>query len=182
MKPDVVGLSSPIESIEKYLIYYYVEYNIDRKSSARLKINYAISLLTKLNSTLVINGLGWGKHCIFSKNFTSTVEDTIVGMYNLKVNVDELYLLSPDITFDKIEDLSNTLEHMKTPTYDEQVVREEIKEEVKKQKTNTSDSEEVKEIKSNKGDKMKKFLKYSAIVAVSGAVAVASFVAYNKYK
>lgn len=166
-----VTINSSIQELNEYLVYHYIRYNIDRVNTSKKRLEYVVSLLNKRKhegeSLLFENGYGWLNHNIFEQGMDVDVEELLEVMLNNNINVDILYVENESVRFKDLESICSFTRNDTT----EEIKSEDIKEE----------SNEVKE-NLNKETKMKKALKYTAIVALSVAVGVAGKFAFDKYK
>lgn len=166
-----VTINSSIKELNEYLVYHYIRYNIDRVNTSKKRLEYVVSLLNKRKhegeSLLFENGYGWLNHNIFEQGMDVDVEELLEVMLNNNINVDILYVENESVRFKDLESICSFTRNDTT----EEIKSEDIKEE----------SNEVKE-NLNKETKMKKALKYTAIVALSVAVGVAGKFAFDKYK
>lgn len=166
-----VTINSSIKELNEYLVYHYIRYNIDKVNTSKKRLEYVVSLLNKRKhegeSLLFENGYGWLNHNIFEQDIDVDVEKLLEVMLNNSINVDILYVENESVRF---EDLESICECSRDDTTEE-VKSEDIKEESNEVKQNL-----------NKETKMKKALKYTAIVVLSVAVGVAGKFAFDKYK
>lgn len=166
-----VTINSSIQELNEYLVYHYIRYNLDRINTSKKRLEYVVSLLNKRKhegeSLLFENGYGWLNHNIFEQGMDVDVEKLATCMLNNNINVDILYVENESVRFKDLESICACTKNDTT----EEIKAENIKEE----------SNEVKE-NLNKETKMKKALKYTAIVVLSVAVGVAGKFAFDKYK
>lgn len=166
-----ITINSSIAELNKYLVYHYIRYNLDRVNTSKKRLEFVVSILNKRKhegeSVLFENGHGWLNHNIFEQDIDVDVEKLLEVMLNNNINVDILYVEYESVRFKNLEDVQMCTRNDTT----EEVKSEDIKEE----------SDEVKQ-NLNKETKMKKALKYTAIVVLSVAVGVAGKFAFDKYK
>lgn len=166
-----VTINSSIKELNEYLVYHYIRYNIDKVNTSKKRLEYVVSLLNKRKhegeSLLFENGYGWLNHNIFEQDIDVDVEKLLEVMLNNSINVDILYVENESVRFKNLEDVQMCTRNDTT----EEVKSEDIKEESNEVKQNL-----------NKETKMKKALKYTAIVVLSVAVGVAGKFAFDKYK
>lgn len=166
-----VTINSSIKELNEYLVYHYIRYNIDKVNTSKKRLEYVVSLLNKRKhegeSLLFENGYGWLNHNIFEQDIDVDVEKLLEVMLNNSINVDILYVENESVRFKDLESICTCTRNDIT----EDIKAEDIKEESNEVKQNL-----------NKETKMKKALKYTAIVVLSVAVGVAGKFAYDKYK
>lgn len=166
-----ITINSSIVELNKYLVYHYIRYNLDRVNTSKKRLEFVVSILNKRKhegeSVLFENGHGWLNHNIFEQDIDVDVEKLLEVMLNNNINVDILYVEYESVRFKNLEDVQMCTRNDTT----EEVKSEDIKEESNEVKQNL-----------NKETKMKKALKYTAIVVLSVAVGVAGKFAFDKYK
>ena len=166
-----VTINSSIKELNEYLVYHYIRYNIDKVNTSKKRLEYVVSLLNKRKhegeSLLFENGYGWLNHNIFEQDIDVDVEKLLEVMLNNSINVDILYVENESVRFKDLESICTCTRNDIT----EDIEAEDIKEESNEVKQNL-----------NKETKMKKALKYTAIVVLSVAVGVAGKFAFDKYK
>lgn len=171
-----VTINSSIKELNEYLVYHYIRYNIDKVNTSKKRLEYVVSLLNKRKhegeSLLFENGYGWLNHNIFEQGMDVDVEELLEVMLNNNINVDILYVENESVRFKDLESICS-------------FTRNDITEDIKAEDIKAEDvKEESNEVKQNlnKETKMKKALKYTAIVVLSVAVGVAGKFAFDKYK
>ncbi len=166
-----VTINSSIQELNEYLVYHYIRYNLDKVNTSKKRLEYVVSLLNKRKhegeSLLFENGYGWLNHNIFEQDMDVDVEKLATCMLNNSINVDILYVENESVRFKDLESICVCTRNDTT----EEIKAENIKEESNEVKQNL-----------NKETKMKKALKYTAIVVLSVAVGVAGKFAFDKYK
>ena len=166
-----VTINSSIQELNEYLVYHYIRYNLDKVNTSKKRLEYVVSLLNKRKhegeSLLFENGYGWLNHNIFEQDIDVDVEKLLEVMLNNSINVDILYVENESVRFKDLESICVCTRNDTT----EEIKAENIKEESNEVKQNL-----------NKETKMKKALKYTAIVVLSVAVGVAGKFAFDKYK
>jgi len=166
-----ITINSSIAELNKYLVYHYIRYNLDRVNTSKKRLEFVVSILNKRKhegeSVLFENGHGWLNHNIFEQDIDVDVEKLLEVMLNNNINVDILYVEYESVRFKNLEDVQMCTRNDTT----KEVKSEDIKEESNEVKQNL-----------NKETKMKKALKYTAIVVLSVAVGVAGKFAFDKYK
>lgn len=164
-----ITINSSIEELNKYLVYNYIRYNVDKVNTSKKRLEFVVSILNKRKhegeSLLFENGHGWLNHNIFEQDIDIDVEKLLAVMLNNNINVDLLYVEYESVRFKNLEDVQMCTRNDNTETKEDTV--EDIEEEVKNL---------------NKESNMKKAFKYTAIVVLSVAVGVAGKFAYDKYK
>jgi hypothetical protein len=165
-----ININSSIKELNEYLVYHYIRYNIDKINTSKKRLEFVVSLLNKRKhegeSLLFENGYGWLNHNIFTEDIDVDLDKLLVCMINNNINVDILYVENESVRFKDLESICTC-----TRNNTEEANTESIKEETKEVKQNL-----------NKESKMKKALKYTAIVVLSVAVGVAGKFAFDKYK